>query len=277
MPIGTTSAALRFDHVTLRREHLTAIDNVTWAVHPHERWVVLGPNGSGKTTLLQLATGHLHPTQGTVDVLGHRLGRVDVRRLRTRIGLVSGAVTRLLRPGLTAHEVVVTGRHAALEPWWHTYTPDDHQRADDLLAAGGLTTPEHQQRPFGVLSEGERQQVLLARAVMGHPELLVFDEPAAGLDLGARERLVTRLRQLATDPTSPPVVFVTHHVEEIPPGFTHLLLLRKGRAVAAGPLAETLTSDHLSEAFDLDVTIDEVDGRYRARARTPAGGEVSPA
>jgi iron complex transport system ATP-binding protein len=268
MPGGPTVAALQFDHVTLRREHLVALDDLTWAVAPHERWVVLGPNGSGKTTLLQLATGHLHPATGTVDVLGHRLGRVDVRHLRTRIGLVSGAVTRLLRPGLTAEEVVVTGRHAALEPWWHDYTDADHQRARDLLAAGGLD--DHaQQRPFGVLSEGERQQVLLARAVMGDPELLVFDEPAAGLDLGARERLVRRLHQLAADPTQPPIVFVTHHVEEIPPGFTHLLLLRRGRAVAAGPIADTLTSANLGVAFGLTVTVDRHGDRYSAREVSP--------
>ena len=264
MPAG--GPALRFDHVTLRREQLVALDDLTWTVGPTDRWVVLGPNGSGKTTLLQLATGHLHPTAGTVDILGHRLGRVDVRQLRTRIGLVSGAVTRLLRPALTAAEVVLTGRYAALEPWWHEYTSADHARAAELLAAAGLA--DAASRSFGVLSEGERQQVLLSRAVMGDPELLVFDEPAAGLDLGARERLVARLHGIAADATAPPVVFVTHHVEEIPPGFTHLLLLRQGRAVAQGPLADTLTSAHLSRTFDLDVDVHAADGRYRAVART---------
>jgi iron complex transport system ATP-binding protein len=251
---------LRLKQVTVRRGATRAIADLSWQVEPDQRWVVLGPNGSGKTTLLQLATGHLHPTTGTVEVLGTTLGRTDVRRLRTRIGLVSGAITRLLRPQLTAHEVVVTGRHAALEPWWHTYTDADHARADDLLARGGVD-PE---RSFGVLSEGERQQTLLARAVMGDPELLIFDEPAAGLDLGARERLVRRLHQLATDPTQPPIVFVTHHVEEIPPGFGHLLLLRQGRAVAAGPLAETLTSANLSAAFELPVDVRRTGDRYSA-------------
>ena len=239
--------------------------DLTWTVEPGERWVVLGPNGSGKTTLLQLATGHLHPTSGTVDVLGHRLGRVDVRALRTRIGLVSGAVTRLLRPGLTAAEVVLTGRYAALEPWWHEYTDDDRSRARSLLADAGLAGGAAD-RPFGVLSEGERQQVLLSRAVMADPELLVFDEPAAGLDLGARERLVARLERLAADPQAPPIVFVTHHVEEIPPGFGHLLLLRRGRAVAQGAIAGTLTSAHLSAAFDLPVEVGHGGGRWTARA-----------
>jgi iron complex transport system ATP-binding protein len=269
---------LRFSAVTVRRGVTTAVDDLTWEVDPHDRWVVLGPNGSGKTTLLQLATGHLHPTTGTVDVLGLRLGRTDVRRLRSRIGLVSGAVTRLLRPELTAAEVVVTGRHAALEPWWHTYTSDDHERARGLLAQGGLGRPHDAAKPFGVLSEGERQQVLLARAVMADPELLVFDEPAAGLDLGARERLVGRLAELATDPAAPPIVFVTHHVEEIPPGFDRLLLLRDGRAVAQGPLETTLTSANLSETFGLAVDVERRNGRYRATATDAeqhGGGLVS--
>ena len=265
---------LRFDAVTVRRGSTTAVADLTWEVRATDRWVVLGPNGSGKTTLLQLATGHLHPTAGTVDVLGRRLGRTDVRQLRTRIGLVSGAVTRLLRPELSAADVVMTGRYAALEPWWHTYTDEDHDRARALLAQGGLDTPSAAAKAFGVLSEGERQQVLLARAVMADPELLVFDEPAAGLDLGARERLVQRLHQLATDPTAPPIVFVTHHVEEIPPGFGHLLLLRAGRSVAQGDLAATLTSANLSAAFALDVEVDRTgDGRYAARAS--GGGPVS--
>ena len=255
---------LRFDAVTVRRGNATALRDLTWRVDATDRWVVLGPNGSGKTTLLQVATGHLHPTTGAVQVLGTTLGRTDVRRLRTRIGLVSGAVTRLLRPELTAHDVVVTGRHAALEPWWHAYTDDDHRRADDLLARGGVDPT----RTFGVLSEGERQQTLLARAVMGDPELLVFDEPAAGLDLGARERLVRRLHQLATapSPAQPPIVFVTHHVEEIPPGFGHLLLLRAGRTVACGPIEQTLTSANLTEAFGLDVEVTRQRDRYAATA-----------
>jgi iron complex transport system ATP-binding protein len=253
---------LRLKTVTVRRGSTTALADLTWQVEPHERWDVLGPHGSGKTTHLQLATGHLHPTTGTVDVLGTTLGRTDVRRLRARIGLVSGAITRLLRPELRAHDVVVTGRHAALEPWWHTYTEDDHARADDLLARGGVD-PD---RSFGVLSEGERQQTLLARAVMGDPELLVFDEPAAGLDLGARERLVRRLHELATDERQPPIVFVTHHVEEIPPGFGHLLLLRRGRAVACGPIDATLTSTNLSEAFGLPVDVGRTGDRFHAVA-----------
>lgn len=261
MPSGPS---LRFDAVSLRRGPRVVLAGITWSVESPQRWVILGPNGSGKTTLLQLATGNLHPSSGTVDVLGQRLGRVDVRHLRARIGLVSGAVTRLLRPGLTAEEVVMTGRHAALEPWWHEYTPDDHRRARDLLDRGGLA--DAADRPFGVLSEGERQQVLLARAVMGQPELLVFDEPAAGLDLGARERLLRRMEDVALDPASPPSVFVTHHVEEIPRGFGHALLLREGRIVVAGPISEVLDNANLTETFGLRVIVASSEGRYTARA-----------
>lgn len=271
MPPGPS---LCFEAVSLRRHDRLVLADITWSVDAHERWVVLGPNGSGKTTLLQLATGNLHPSSGTVDVLGQRLGRVDVRHLRVRIGLVSGAVSRLLRPGLTAEEVVVTGRHAALEPWWHDYTSEDHQRARDLLDRGGLG--DAADRPFGVLSEGERQQVLLARAVMGEPDLLVFDEPAAGLDLGARERLLRRMEDVALDPAAPPSVFVTHHVEEIPRGFGHALLLRDGRIVEAGPISEVLDDTNLTTTFGLAVTVEHHDGRYAARASRGSGPIATP-
>ena len=237
-----------------------------------ERWVLVGPNGSGKTTLLQLAAGYLHPTRGSVEVLGHRLGRVDVRMLRQRLALVSGSVTRMFRGEISALDAVLSGRHAALETWWHEYSQDDRQRAASLLAAGGLAAAVD--RSFGVLSEGERQQVLLARALMADAELLLFDEPAAGLDLAARERLVARLADIASDPATPPVVFVTHHVEEIPPGFTHALVLSGGRVVGSGPLRQTLTSAALSEAFGLPVEVDAQAGRYTARAirATPPPG-----
>ena len=214
-----------------------------------------------------------------VEVLGERLGRVDVRTLRPRVALVSGSVVRQLRADLTAREVVATGRYGALEPWWHTYTDDDWARADELLAeiggsddgrdghdgasagGGGIAG-----RAFGVISEGERQRVLLARALMSRPELLLLDEPAAGLDLGARERLVGRLGRLNADPDVPPVVLVTHHAEEIPPGTTHAALVRDGRLVATGPLDDTLTSDAVSHCFGLSVTVGRDDGRWWSRA-----------
>ncbi|HEX4082626.1 MAG TPA: ATP-binding cassette domain-containing protein, partial [Acidimicrobiales bacterium] len=234
--------AVRLDGVDVVRDGRAILDSVDWTVRAGERWVVLGPNGSGKTTLLQVAGARLWPTRGVVEVLGGRLGRVDVRTLRPRVALVSGAVVRQLRPDLTAREVVATGRYGALEPWWHTYTDDDWARADELLAdigrgdheggegsgrigAGDDGTSGIGGRAFGVISEGERQRVLLARALMSRPELLLLDEPAAGLDLGARERLVGRLGRLNADPDVPPVVLVTHHAEEIPPGTTHAALV----------------------------------------------------
>ena len=243
----------------------------TWALHrlsldvrPGERWVVLGPNGCGKTTLVQLITGYLHPTVGDLSLLGARLGRgVDWRVLRQRIGVVSAGFAKQIRPQLVAADVVMTAKFAALEPWWHEYTDADRARARQLLTDGGFGYLA--ERTFGVLSEGERQQVQLARTLMAPPELLVLDEPAAGLDLGARERLIARLASLAADPAIPAMVLVTHHVEEIPPEFTHALLLRAGRVVAAGPIAAALTSATVSEAFDLDVQIVADSGRFAAR------------
>ncbi len=262
-PVGADLVVSLTD-VAIRREGTTVLDQVSWQVRQSERWVVLGPNGSGKTTMLSVAGARLWPSAGVVEVLGQRLGRVDVRTLRPRVALVSGAVTRQLRSDLAARDVVVSGRHGALETWWHTYSPEDWARADALLAGGGVAAIAD--RPFGVISEGERQQVLLARALMGRPELLLLDEPAAGLDLGARDRLVSRLGALAADPASPPIVLVTHHCEEIPPGITHAGLLRRGRLLAAGPLERTLTSALVSEAFEVAVTVGRDDGRWWSRA-----------
>jgi iron complex transport system ATP-binding protein len=256
--------AVAFQRVDLDRDSAPVLRQVDWAVQQGERWVVVGPNGSGKTSMLMLAAAYDHPTRGVVHVLGHRLGRVDVRALRLRIGLVSAFVGKLIRPGVLARDVVMTARFGALEPWWHEYADDDRLRARKLLDDGGFGYLAD--RPFGVLSEGERQQVQLARALMNEPELVLLDEPAAGLDVGGRERLVRRLAQLAADPHTPPMVFVTHHVEEIPPAFTHALVLRDGAVVRAGPLDDTLTSDALSEAFGLRLAVERADGRFTCRA-----------
>ncbi len=213
------------------RDDNPLLHDITWTVQAGERWALLGPNGSGKTTLLRVAGSALWPTRGTVHILGERLGKVDMRLLRQRIAVVSAAVTRALRPTLSAIDVVLTGRHAALETWWNEYTDDDRAEADRLLHEAGFGGDAFDQRPFGLLSEGERQQVLLARALMGSPELVLMDEPAAGLDLGARERLIGRLAALAEDPAVPPLVLVTHHAEEIPPGVTPCRALARGSHV----------------------------------------------
>lgn len=250
--------------VTVRRDGVPVLDHIDWQVEEGDRWVILGPNGSGKTTMLGVAGARLWPTSGRVEVLGEQLGHVDVRSLRPRVALVSGAVTRQLRADVTARDVVASGRYGALETWWHTYTAADWEKADGLLAQGGVG--EIAQRSFGVISEGERQQVLLARALMSDPELLLLDEPFAGLDLGARERLLMRLNSLASDDSSPPVVLVTHHCEEIPPGFTHAGLMRAGSIIAAGPLAEVITSKNVSACFDVPVTVGCSEGRWWSRA-----------
>jgi iron complex transport system ATP-binding protein len=227
--------------------------------------VVIGPNGSGKTTLLSIAGARLHPSAGTVEILGERLGASDWRAVRARVGFVSGAVVRSLRPDLVARDIVMTGRYGALEPWWHAYDDADRARATALLAAAGVGALAD--RPFRVISEGERQQVLLARVLMADPGLLLLDEPFAGLDLGARERLLARLGALAGDPATPPLVLVTHHVEEIPPGTTHALVLGDGRVVAAGAVDDALTAASLSDAFALPVDLTRDGDRWSARAR----------
>jgi iron complex transport system ATP-binding protein len=259
--------ALRLTGVTVVRDGTTILDTLDWTVGPGERWVVLGPNGSGKTTLLRVASLYLHPTAGEVEVLGARLGRVDVRRWRTRIGLVSPAFADLLRPTVTVIDVVMSAREAALETWWHEYGPDDRAHALDLLERTG--TAALADRSFGTLSSGERQRVLLARSLWGDPGIVLLDEPTAGLDLGAREDLVSRLADLAADPSTPPTVLVTHHVEEIPAGFTHALLLREARVVAQGPIGSVLTAGALSATFGLPLALDRRDGRYAARAMSP--------
>jgi iron complex transport system ATP-binding protein len=266
-PGGPDAPAVRLEHVCVVRNGTPLLDDVSWEVGAGERWALLGPNGSGKTTLLRVLGSTLWPTSGTVEILGERLGRVDMRELRRRIAMVSASVSRTLRAELPALDVVLTGRHAALEIWWNEYSDDDRRQAGQLLAEAGFGDDSFAHRPFGLLSEGERQQVLLARALMSSPELLLMDEPAAGLDLGARERLLSQLGALAADPAVPPLVLVTHHLEEIPPGVTHAALMRGARLVASGAIDDVLTGAAVSEAFGVDVTVDRRGGgRWSARA-----------
>jgi iron complex transport system ATP-binding protein len=250
--------------VRLVRDERVILDDIDWAVQPGERWVVLGRNGSGKTSIVRIASLYLHPSDGTVDVLGERLGRTDVRVLRRRIGLASAALARELRPDLRALDVVMTAKYAALEPWWHRYDDDDRARALALLERFGIAA--YADRTFGTLSSGEQQRTLLARTLMTEPGLVLLDEPTAGLDLGGREELVGALTLLAGDDTAPPMVLVTHHVDEIPPGFTHVLLLRAGRIHAAGPIETTLTADALSGCFGMELVLERHGDRYGAWA-----------
>ncbi|MQW75101.1 ATP-binding cassette domain-containing protein [Nocardioides sp. dk4132] len=263
------TAVLDFADVTIRRGQATLLDTVNWTVEADERWVVLGPNGAGKTTLLQLASAQIHPTTGVAAVLEEVLGLVDVFDLRPRIGVTSAAVADRIPRSERVHDVVVSASYGVVGRWVEQYDDLDHDRAESLL--GELGVRDLSDRTFGTLSEGERKRVQIARALMVDPELMLLDEPAAGLDLGGREDLVATLSALAADPTSPAMVLVSHHVEEIPPGFTHALLLRKGAVVAAGPIEETLTEEHLSATFGMPLTLGHADGRWTARRAVAHG------
>ena len=251
-------------NITLRFGGLEALNGLSFAVHPGQIVSLIGPNGAGKTTLLSLAGARLYPTRGSVHVLGEVLGRVDVSELRTRIGLTTVGLHDRIPPDERVLDVVVTAAWGVVGRFREDYHQLDTARAAallDQLGAGSLAG-----RRYGTLSEGERKRVQIARALMTDPELLLLDEPAAGLDLGGREDLVRRLSLLATDPQAPALVLVTHHVEEIPPGFTHALLLRQGQVVAQGPLPTTVTSENLSATFDLPLEVAYHDGRFTARA-----------
>ena len=249
--------AIEFAGVTVVRGGKKILDDVNWRVQPGERWVVLGPNGAGKTTLLAIAATIMHPTSGVVEIMDEVLGLTNVFELRPRIGLASAALAQDLPPEETVLNVVRTGAYAMLGTWLEEYEEFDDSRAVGLLDTWGVAPLL--ERTFGTLSEGERKRVQIARALMPDPELLLLDEPAAGLDVGAREDLVSRLSALAQDPQSAVLVLVTHHVEEIPPGVTHALLLREGHVVAQGPLETTLTDDNCTKTFGVPLHITRTD------------------
>lgn len=255
---------LEFSDVVVRRNGRDIVSHLDWTVSDDERWVVLGPNGAGKTTVLQLADTLLHPTSGAVTILGERLGRTDVFELRPRIGFASSAMARRVPPEESVLDVVLTAAYSVMGRWREDYDDIDERRALRVLAEWKL---DHlADRTFGTLSDGEQKRVQIARAVMTDPELLLLDEPTASLDLGAREELLGLLSGYAQAPTTPAMVMVTHHVEEIPVGFTHVLLLRDGEIVASGPLEQVLTAENLSATFGLEITLTREAGRYAARA-----------
>jgi iron complex transport system ATP-binding protein len=258
------SDVLRFVEVDVVRDGKPIVSKVSWDVAEGERWAVLGPNGAGKTTLLAMAATLMHPTRGTVEVLDETLGRTDVFELRPRIGVASPTLAEAIPYNEQVSDVVVTAAYAITGRWREGYEGGDHGRAQALLDQLGVGPLGH--RMFGTLSEGERKRVLVARALMTDPELLLLDEPAAGLDLGGREDLVRRLGDIAADPYAPTTVLVTHHVEEIPMGFTHCLLLREGAVVAQGPLALVLTAENLTATFGLPLTVETRGDRWYARA-----------
>jgi iron complex transport system ATP-binding protein len=250
--------------VSVIRSGATLLEGIDWAVDESDRWVVIGPNGAGKTTLLQILAAQLHPTTGVAELLGEKLGSVDVFELRPRIGLTSAALADRLPRSEKVSDVVVSASYAVLGRWREEYDEMDHRRAGALLNELGIG--HLVDRTFGTLSEGERKRVQIARALMTDPELMLLDEPAAGLDLAGREQLVRSLGDIAAGASAPAIVLVTHHVEEIPPGFTHVLLLRQGRIVSAGPIDDALTSETLTQAFGLPLELHRNGRRYAARA-----------
>jgi iron complex transport system ATP-binding protein len=258
---------LKLRGVSVRRETALLLRSVDWTAHEDERWIVIGPNGAGKTTLLQVAATLLYPTEGTVEVLGERLGEpgVDVFELRPRIGLTSALVAERVPANEKVIDLVLTASYAILGRWKEDYDSTDVTRAVELLDALGCA--HLIRRRFATLSEGERKRVQIARAMMPDPELLLLDEPAAGLDLGGREDLLRRLSVLARNPKSPMTVLVTHHVEEVPDGFTHAMLLRRGAVLNAGPIDEVFTAQHLSRCFGVPLAIEKHENRWRAWAR----------
>ena len=260
-------SVVHMSHVSLRRGQNLLLDDVSWHVQEGERWIVMGPNGAGKSTLINIAAARTHPTAGNVAILGEVLGAVDVFDLRPSIGLSSTLLAQQVPGGETIRDLVVTAAYGVTGRWREEYDPEDLQRAERLLARWGIAG--YSDRRFRTLSEGERKRALIARAMMTDPELLILDEPGAGLDLAGRETLVRSLVQLGSNPFAPTPILVTHHVEEIPPNFTHAMLLRDGQVISAGPMDTALTEDTLSEAFRLPLNVSRnAEGRFTAFART---------
>jgi iron complex transport system ATP-binding protein len=259
-----SSPVLEFSNVSVVRGGTRILDQVNWAVGADERWVVLGPNGAGKTTLLQIAAAAMHPTSGFATLLGERLGKSDVFEIKPRIGLASSAMAKRIPADEVVLDVVLTAAYAVTGRWNEVYEDVDVNRARRVLGEWKLSAFDD--RRFGTLSDGEQKRVQIARAVMADPEVLLLGEPAASLDLGSREELLQLLGGFASNPKSPAMVMVTHHVEEIPPGFSHVLLLADGAVTAAGPIHEVLTSENLTTTFGLPIELTSANGRFAARA-----------
>lgn len=260
------ASVLKLNRVTVSRGNKNILDTINWTVQDGERWVVLGPNGAGKTTLLSIAAARLHPTAGEVDILDEILGAVDVFELRPRIGISSAPVAAQIPANETVLNVVITAAYGVAGRWNEEYDSFDDNQGKALLNDWGIA--HLADRTFGSLSEGEKKRALIARALMTDPEMLILDEPGAGMDIAGREDLVARLTNLALDPGAPATILVTHHLEEIPAGFTHALLLRDGKVVAAGPIEDTITTENVSATYGLDLDLTtHSNGRFSAFAR----------
>lgn len=254
-----------FNNVTVVRDGRSILGNIDWQVDADQRWVVIGPNGAGKTTLLRVAAAQIHPSSGQVSILEEKLGEVNVFELRTRIGFASSALAAHIPNSETVLDAVMTASYAVTGRWKEKYEDIDERRARRVLSEWDLE--EFAERAFGTLSDGERKRTQIARAVMPDPELLLLDEPVASLDIAAREQTIKIISSYASTSMAPAMVMVTHHLEEIPAGFTHALILSQGQVFAAGEISTTITSDKVSEAFGFGLVVDFVDGRFRAKAR----------
>jgi len=255
---------LEVNAVEVYRSNKRILGPVNWQVFEGERWVILGPNGAGKTTLLQLLAALIHPSKGEVKILGEKMGAVDVFELRPRIGFTSSAMMDLLPADEKVMDVVLTSAYAIAGRWQEDYDLWDESRAKALLTTFGVK--DLSDRFLGTLSEGEKKRVQISRALMTDPELLLLDEPAAGLDLGGREDLLKRFASLSADPLAPATILVTHHIEEIPAGTTHALLIKDGTIAVSGPIDQVVTSEHVSAVFGTSITVTPESGRYFARA-----------
>ena len=255
---------LKFDEVSVRRGQRTILGPLSWQVNDGDRWVILGPNGAGKTTLFQIAATNIHPTTGTAYILGERLGGVDVFELRPRIGLTTNNLATDIPYSESVLDVVMTAAYGVIGRWSEDYDLWDESRAIALLTTLGMR--DRREQSYGTLSEGEKKRALIARALMPNPEILLLDEPAAGLDLGGREDLLKRIKAIVEDPQSPATVIITHHIEEIPEGTTHVLLLSNALPVASGRIDDVLTSENLSQAYGIPISLVRDNGRFFARA-----------
>ena len=254
---------IKLENVSVVRSGKHLLNGVDWVVNEGERWVIVGANGAGKTTLMQVVGATMYPSSGTSTILGTTLGQVDVFDLRTRIGHSSTSIADRVPRTERVEDVVLSAAYAVMGRWRESYEAEDHRRTNQIM--GELRITHLRDRTFGTLSEGERKRVLIARALMTDPELLLLDEPAAGLDLGGREDLISSLNVLAESDEAPVLVLVSHHVEEIPQGFTHILMLRGGSVVASGRIEQTLTTANLQTTFGMRLDLTIADGRYSAR------------
>jgi iron complex transport system ATP-binding protein len=259
------SRVIDLNNVTVMRDGRRILNNIDWQVESDQRWVIIGPNGAGKTTLLRVAAAQIHPSFGQATILGERLGEINVFELRTRIGFASSALAAHIPNSETVLNAVMTASYAVTGRWNEKYEDIDERRARRVLSEWNLDT--YADRAFGTLSDGERKRTQIARAVMPDPELLLLDEPVASLDLAAREQTINLIGSYASAAAAPAMVMVTHHLEEIPAGFTHALVISQGQIFAAGEIQQTLTSEKISEAFSFGLNVDFIEGRFRVRAR----------